>query len=90
MSQEVVCLNGSERHASRKAKIETSSCGHGEVSLMAILMRMKQTGHLLIQLANLLLKELQLLQCHLQQPTVYGLEVRARTERITQLFRRGA
>jgi hypothetical protein len=32
---------------------------------------------------------LQLFQCHLQQPSVHRLEVRARAERITQLFRRG-
>ena len=51
---------------------------------------MEQTGHLLVQLADLLLEELQLLQRHLQQPSVHRLEVRARAERITQLFRRGA
>src|SRR5882724_3300812 len=44
----------------------------------------------LVQLADLLLEELQLLQHHLQKPSVHGLEVRAGTERITQLFRCGA
>jgi hypothetical protein len=53
-------------------------------------MLVEQTGHLLVQLADLLLEELQLLQHHLQQPAVHGLEVRARAQRITQLFRRGA
>jgi hypothetical protein len=37
---------------------------------------------------DLLLKELKLLQCHLQELAVDGLEIRARVERITQLFRR--
>jgi len=41
-------------------------------------------------LAHLLLEELALLQRHLQEPAVYGLEVRAGPKRITQLFRRGA
>jgi hypothetical protein len=50
----------------------------------------EQTGHLLIQLADLLLEELQLLQRHLQEPSVHGFEVRARAERIAQLFRCGA
>ena len=50
----------------------------------------EQTGHLLVELADLLLKEFQLLQHHLQEPSVHGLEIRARAERITQLFRRGA
>jgi hypothetical protein len=41
-------------------------------------------------LADLLLEELQLLQRHLQESSVHGLQVRARAEHITQLFRRGA
>ena len=53
-------------------------------------MLVEQTGHLLVQLADLLLEELQLLQHHLQQPSVHGLEFRARTERIAQLFRGGS
>ena len=57
--------------------------------LDGILVPTEQTGEFLIQLADLLLKELKLLQCHLQEPAVDGLEIRARTERITQLFRRG-
>src|SRR5215831_7609438 len=43
----------------------------------------EQAGHLLVQLADLLLEELQLLQHHFQQPSIHGLEVRARAERIT-------
>ena len=58
--------------------------------LDGILVLAEQSGHLLIQVADLLLKELQLLQRHLQEPSVHGLQVRARAERITQLFRRGA
>jgi hypothetical protein len=42
------------------------------------------------RLVKMALEELQLLQCHLQEPSVHGLEVRARAERITQLFRRSA
>jgi hypothetical protein len=48
---------------------------------------MEQTSHLLVQLADLLLEELQLLHRHLQEPSVHGLELRARTERITQHLR---
>jgi hypothetical protein len=44
----------------------------------------------LVQLTDLLLEQLQLLQCHFQKPSVYGLEICARAERITQLFRRSA
>jgi hypothetical protein len=50
----------------------------------------EQTGYLLVQLADLLVRELQLLQCHLQEPSAHGIEVRARAECITQLFRRGS
>ena len=39
---------------------------------------------------NLWIDELQLLQRHLQEPTVEGLEVRAGTQRIAQLLRCGA
>jgi len=38
----------------------------------------EQTGHLLVELTDLLLEELQLLQHHLQQSSVHGLELRAR------------
>jgi hypothetical protein len=41
-------------------------------------------------LADLLFEKLQLLERHFQEPSVHGLEVRARAERITQLFRRSA
>jgi hypothetical protein len=37
-----------------------------------------------------ILEELQLLRHHLQEPSVHGLKIHARTERITQLFRCGA
>jgi len=43
----------------------------------------------LVQLADLLLEELQLLERHFQKLSVHGLEICARAERITQLFRRG-
>lgn len=36
---------------------------------------------------DLLLKELQLLECQFQELSVHGLEDRARAERIAQLFR---
>ena len=58
--------------------------------LDGVLVRMEQTGQFLNQSIDLLLEELQLLQRHLQEPPVDGLEVRTRAERITQLFRRGA
>jgi len=67
-----------------------SQTGHLRQPLDCILVRMEQTGHLLVQLADLLLEELQLLQRHLQEPSVHGLEVRARAERVAQLFRCGA
>jgi hypothetical protein len=44
----------------------------------------EQTGHLLVQLADLLLQELHLLQHHLQQPSVHRLRVRARAKRVAQ------
>jgi hypothetical protein len=50
----------------------------------------EQTGDLLIELADLLLKELQLLQCHLQQPPIDGVELCACAQRIAQLFGRGS
>src|SRR5437773_144551 len=49
---------------------------------------MEQSSQLLVQLTDLLLEDLQVLQCHFQEPSVHGLELRARAERITQLFRR--
>ena len=55
--------------------------------LDSILVRMEQSGYLLVELTDLLLEKLQLLQCHPQEPPVHGFQVRARTERITQLFR---
>src|ERR1700747_1797065 len=48
---------------------------------------MEQSGSLLIPLTDLLLEDLQVLQSHFQEPSVHGLELRARAERITQLFR---
>ena len=50
----------------------------------------EQTCDLLVQLADLLLKELQLLQRHLQQPAIDGVELRTRTQCIAQLFWRSA
>jgi len=49
---------------------------------------MEQSSQLLVPLTDLLLEDLQVLQCHFQEPSVHGLELRARAERITQLFRR--
>jgi len=53
-----------------------------------VLVLTEQTGHLLVQLADLLLEELQLLKRHLQQPLVHRLELRTRAECIAQLFGR--
>ena len=50
----------------------------------------EQSSDFLVQLADLLLKDLQLVQRHLQEPTIHGLEVGARAECITQLFWRSA
>src|SRR5258705_9107346 len=55
-----------------------------------MLVRMEQSGQLLVQLTDLLLEDLQLLERHFHEPAVHGLELRARAERITQLVRRGA
>src|ERR1700730_18531536 len=49
---------------------------------------MEKSSQLLVQLTDLLLEDLQVLQCHFQEPSVHVLELRARAERITQLFRR--
>jgi hypothetical protein len=43
--------------------------------LDSILVRMEQSGYLLVQLTDLLLEELQLLQCHPQEPSVHGFQV---------------
>jgi hypothetical protein len=48
----------------------------------------REEDHRSVQLVDLLLEELQSLRCHLEQTSVHGLEVCARAERITQLFRR--
>jgi hypothetical protein len=50
----------------------------------------EQTGHLLVQFADLLVDQSQLLQRHLQQPPVHSVQLRTGTERVTQLFRGGA
>jgi hypothetical protein len=49
----------------------------------------EQVGHLLVELANLLFDQSQLLEHHLQQPPVDGVEFRARAKRVMQLFLRG-
>ena len=51
---------------------------------------MEQSGQLLVQLTDLLLEELQLIECHVEEPWGHGLEICARAERFTQLFRRSA
>ncbi len=48
----------------------------------------EQTGHLLVQFADLLVDQSQLLQRHLQQPSVHSIQLRTGTERVAQLFRR--
>src|SRR2546430_13559122 len=53
-------------------------------------MMAEQRRHLLVELADLLLEELQLFQHHPEEPPVDGLEVRARAECVAQLFRGGA
>ena len=50
----------------------------------------EQTCHLLVQLADPLLDQLQRLERHLHQPAVDRVELRARTQGIAQLRRRGA
>src|SRR5208283_5417684 len=50
----------------------------------------EQTGHLLVQFADLLVDQSQFLQRHLQQPPVHSVQLRTGTERVTQLFRGGA
>jgi hypothetical protein len=52
-------------------------------------MLVEQTYHLLVQLADLLLDQLQLLERHLQQPTVDWVEFGAGAERVAQLCLRG-
>jgi len=49
----------------------------------------EQRRHLLVELTDVLLDELQLLQRHLQQSAVDRIEFRARPERVAQLFRGG-
>ena len=53
-------------------------------------MLVEQTCNLLVQLADLLFDQLQLLERHLHQPAVDRIELRARTQCIAQLRRRGA
>ena len=50
----------------------------------------EKTCDLLVQLADLLLDQLQLLERYLHQPAVDRVELRARTQYIAQLRRRGA
>jgi hypothetical protein len=50
----------------------------------------EQIGHLLIELAEVILDHAQLVQRELQQPTVDRMQRRTRLERIAQLLRRGA
>jgi len=58
--------------------------------LNGILVLAEQTGHLLVQFADLLVDQSQFLQRHLQQPPVDGVQLRARAERVAQLCRCGA
>ncbi len=58
--------------------------------LDCILMLPEQTCHLLVQLADPLLDQLQLFERHLHQPAVDRVELRARTPCIAPLRRRGA
>jgi hypothetical protein len=48
------------------------------------------TRHLLVQPTHLLLKEMQLLQSHLEQPPLDGVELGAGAERVAQLCWRGS
>src|SRR5712691_249036 len=66
-----------------------SQTRHFRQPLNGILVLAKETGHLLVQFADLLVDQSQFLQCHLQQPPVDGVQLRTRTERVAQLFRRG-
>ena len=71
----------------RRIHPETGDFGQ---PLDCILMLPEQTCHLLVQLADSLLDQLQLLERHLHQPAVDRIELRARTQCIAQLRRRGA
>jgi hypothetical protein len=57
--------------------------------LDGILMLAKEAGDLLVQLADLLLDQVQLLQRHSHQSAVDGVEIAAGTQRVPQLCRRG-
>jgi len=50
---------------------------------------MEQIGHLLVELANLLLQQVPLLKRHLHQSTINRIEFLACAERIRQLLLRG-
>jgi hypothetical protein len=64
--------------------------GHFRQPLDGILVLAEQTGHLLVQLADLLVDQSQFLQRHLQQPPVDSVQLRTGTQRVAQLFRGGA
>ena len=59
-----------------------TQAGYFRQSLDRLLMLAKQSRHLMVQLADLLLDQLQLLEEHLEQSAVDGLELRARAQRV--------
>ena len=63
-----------------------SQAGHLCQTLHCLLVLAEKTRHLLLQFDDLLLEELQLLQYHLQEPAVNGVELRAGGQRVTHDF----
>ena len=54
------------------------------------MMRGEEVGHLLIQLAEMVLDQSQFFQRQLQKPPIHRIQRRARPEGVAQLVRRGA
>src|SRR5262249_15069845 len=73
----ICCAESTAKPGTSASRWTASWCGWSKVAL-------------LVQLTDLLLEDLQVLQGHFQEPSVHGLELRARAEGITQLFRRSS
>ena len=63
--------------------------GHLGESLHRILVRAEQRRHFLVELADLLFDQSQFLEHQGEESPIDGVEVRARAERVAQLFLRG-
>ena len=70
-------------------RLINAQTAHFRQSLHCILMLAEQTGHFLVELADLLVDQSQLLEHHLQQPPIDAVELCALAKRVTQLFWRG-